>query len=181
MSIMSETQISAITLGKEKDEFSTEETITITARFSLTGGLRDAFTEKNWTEAYDANDNTIKLKYWIKLAKGGLRKNELGKSIDTYRKASIFWTRNPKLVNPMKERKIWVQVAKNFEPFIALTEEDVRKEFFDFEEKFTFKASELGSGNHKISAEAFASWETHPYIKKGDAKNQSSEIEISIN
>jgi len=181
MSIMSETQISAITLGKEKDEFSTEETITITARFSLTGGLRDAFTEKNWTEAYDANDNTIKLKYWIKLAKGGLRKHELGKSIDTYRKASIFWTRNPKLVNPMKERKIWVQVAKNFEPFIALTEEDVRKEFFDFEEKFTFKASELGSGNHKISAEAFASWETHPYIKKGDAKNQSSEIEISIN
>jgi hypothetical protein len=178
---MSETQISAITLGKEKDEFSTEETITITARFSLTGGLRDAFTEKNWTEAYDANDNTIKLKYWIKLAKGGLRKHELGKSIDTYRKASIFWTRNPKLVNPMKERKIWVQVAKNFEPFIALTEEDVRKEFFDFEEKFTFKASELGSGNHKISAEAFASWETHPYIKKGDAKNQSSEIEISIN
>ena len=181
MSIMSETQISAITLGKDKDNFSSDEVIIITARFSLTGGLRDAFTEKNWTEAYDANDNTMKLKYGIKLAKGGLRKHELGKSIDTYRKASIFWTRNPKLVNPMKERKIWVQVAKNFEPFIALTEEDVRKEFFDFEEKFVFKASELGTGNHKISAEAFASWETHPYIKKGDAKNQSSEIEISIN
>ena len=181
MSIMSETEISAITLEKEKEEFSSDDTITITARFSLTGGLRDAFTEKNWTEAYDANDNTMKLKYGIKLAKGGLRKHELGKSIDTYRKASIFWTRNPKLVNPMKERKIWVQVAKNFEPFIALTEEDVRKEFFDFEEKFVFKASELGTGNHKISAEAFASWETHPYIKKGDAKNQSDEIEISIN
>ena len=62
-----------------------------------------------------------------------------------------------------------------------ITEEDVKKEFFDFEEKFTFNASELGTGNHKISAEAFASWETHPYIKKGDAKNQSDEIEISIN
>jgi hypothetical protein len=179
---MSETQISAITLNKEKDEFSSDQVITVTARFSLTGGLRDAFTEKNWTEAYDANDNTIKLKYGIKLAKaGGLRKHEIGKSVDTYRKASIFWTRNPKLVNPMKERKIWVQVAKNYEPFVALTEEDVRKEFFDFEEKFTFKASELGVGNHKISAEAFASWETHPYIKKGEAKNQSSEIEININ
>ncbi len=181
MSIMSETQISAITLGKEKDEFSSDETITITARFSLTGELRDAFTEKNWTEAYDANDNTAKLKYGVKLTKGGIRKHELGKPIDTYRKASIFWTRNPKLVNPMKERKIWVQIAKNFEPFIALTEEDVRKEFFDFEEKFIFKASELETGSHKISAEAFASWETHPYIKKGDAKKQSDEIEISIN
>ena len=181
MSIMPETEISTITLEKVKDEFSSNDTIAITARFSLTGGLRDAFTEKNWTEAYDANDNTIKLKYGIKLSKGGLRKHELGKTIDTYRKASIFWTRNPKLVNPMKERKIWVQVAKNYEPYIALTEEDVRKEFFDFEEKFTFKASELGTGNHKISAEAFASWETHPYIKKGDVKNQSNEIEISIN
>ena len=181
MSIMSETQISAISLGKEKDEFASDEKITITARFSLTGGLRDAFNEKNWTQAYDENDNTIKLKYGIKLAKGGIRKHELGKPVDTYRKASIFWTRNPKLVNPMKDRRIWVQVAKNFEPFIALTEEDVQKEFFDFEEKFTFNASELGTGNHKISAEAFASWETHPYIKKGDAKNQSDEIEISIN
>jgi|TARA_B110000014_G_scaffold73391_1_gene50086 hypothetical protein len=178
---MSETQISAITLGKDKDNFSSDEVIIITARFSLTGGLRDAFTEKNWTEAYDANDNTMKLKYGIKLAKSGIRKHELGKSVDTYRKASIFWTRNPKLVNPMKERKIWVQVAKNFEPFVALTEEDVKKDFFDFEEKFTFKASELGTGKHKISAEAYASWETHPYIKKGDAKNQSDEIEISIN
>jgi len=178
---MSETEISVITLVKEKDKFSNDDTITITAIFSLTGGLRNAFTEKNWTQAYNENDNTMKLKYGVKLAKGGIRKHELGKTIDTYRKASIFWTRNPKLVNPMKERKIWVQVAKNFEPFVALTEEDVRKEFFDFEEKFTFKASELGTGNHKISAEAFASWETHPYIKKGDAKNQSSEIEISIN
>ena len=45
--------------------------ITINVRFSLTGGLRDAFTEKNWTQAYDENDNTIKLKYGVKLAKGG--------------------------------------------------------------------------------------------------------------
>ena len=178
---MSETQISTITLEKEKDEFSSEENVTINVKFSITGGLRDAFTEKNWTEAYDANDNTIKLKYGVKLAKEGLRKHELGKPVDTYRKASIFWTRNPKLVNPMKDRRIWVQVAKNFEPFIALTEEDVKKEFFDFEEKFTFKASDLGTGNHKISAEAFASWQKHNYIEKGDAKNHSGEIEISIN
>ena len=55
-----------------------------------------------------------KLKYGIKLVSSGLRKHDVGKPIDTYRKASIFWTRNPKLVNPMKEKRIWVQVAKNF-------------------------------------------------------------------
>ena len=115
------------------------------------------------------------------MSKGGLRKHDIGKPIDTYRKASIFWTRNPKLVNPMKERRIWVQVAKNFEPFIRLTEDEVRQEFFDFDEVYTFKASDLGSGSHKISAEVFASWQTHSYIQKGDSKNQSKDIEIIIN
>ena len=178
---MSETQISAITLGKEKDEFSSSDIITITARFSLTGGLRDAFTEKNWTQAYDENDNTIKLKYGIKLAKGGIRKHELGKSVNTYRKASIFWTRNPKLVNPMKKRKIWVQVAKNFEPFIRLTVEDVQKELFDFDESVIFKASELGSGKHKIGAEVFVSWNKHEYIERDEEKMNVDGIEINVN
>ena len=81
----------------------------------------------------------------------------------------------------MKERRIWVQVVKNFEPFIRLSEEEVREEFFDFNESYTFKASELGAGNHKINVEAFASWQQHSYIVKGDTKNQSKEIEITIN
>ena len=173
--------ISDIQLEKSKDQFSPDEDITINVRFSVTGEIRDSFTEKNWTEAYNQNDNTIKLKYGIKLSKSGLRKHDLGKPIDDYRKASIFWTRNPKLVNPMKEKRIWVQVAKNFEPFIRLTEEEVRQEFFDFNESYIFKASELGSGEHKISAEISASWQTHTYIQKGDSKNQSEEIELIIN
>ena len=173
--------ISDIQLEKSKDQFSPDEDITINVRFSVTGEIRDSFTEKNWTEAYNQNDNTIKLKYGIKLSKSGLRKHDLGKPIDDYRKASIFWTRNPKLVNQMKEKRIWVQVAKNFEPFIRLTEEEVRQEFFDFNESYIFKASELGSGEHKISAEISASWQTHTYIQKGDSKNQSEEIEIIIN
>tara|TARA_Y100000590_G_scaffold465851_1_gene639369 strand:+ start:867 stop:1403 length:537 start_codon:yes stop_codon:yes gene_type:complete len=178
---MSETTIADIQLEKSKDDFSINDDITINIRFSITGELRDSFTEKNWTDAYNKNDNTIKLKYGVKLSKGGLRKHDIGKPIDTYRKASIFWTRNPKLVNPMKERRIWVQVAKNFEPFIRLTEDEVRQEFFDFDELYTFKASDLGSGSHKISAEVFASWQTHSYIQKGDSKNQSKDFEIIIN
>ena len=180
MSLMPETSISNMQLDKSKDKFSLDDDITIYVKFSITGGIRDSFTEKNWTDAYNQNDNTIKLKYGVKFSKIGLRKHDLGKPIDSYRKASIFWTRNPKLVNPMKERRIWVQVAKNFEPFIRLTEEEVRQEFFDFNEPCTFKASELGAGSHKISAETSASWQTHSYIEKGDTKNKSKEIEIII-
>jgi len=106
--------ISEIQLVKDKDEFSSDERITINVKFSVMGSIRDDFNEKNWTEAYNKNDTMFKMKYGIKLVSGGLRKHEVGKPVDSYRKASIFWTRNPKLVNPMKEKRVWVQVAKKF-------------------------------------------------------------------
>jgi hypothetical protein len=176
----SENTLSDISLTPDKEEYSQDDEITIGIKFSIRGGLRDAFNEKNWTESYDKYDNLFKLKYGIKVASGGLRKHEL-KSIDTYRKASLFWTRNPKLVNPMKEKKVWVQVAKNFEPIIRLTEEEVRQELFDFEEKLTFKASDLGSGKHKIGAEVYASWQKHNYTEPDSVKSNAKEIEIKIN
>ena len=123
----------------------------------------------------------FKLKYGVKLLSGGIRKHEIGKPVDSYRKASIFWTRNPKLVNPMKERRIWVQVAKNFEPFIRLTEDEVKKELFDFEEKIHFNASELGKGTHKLGAEASVSWQKHDYTEPFSTKSSAKEIEIKIN
>lgn len=178
---MAESKISQIELVKSNDKYSLDETVEINVQFSIEGDLRNAFNEANWTKAYNNNDVSFKLKYGVKLMSGGFRKKELGRTIDTYRKASIFWTRNPKLVNPMKDRRIWVQVAKNFEPFIKLSEEDVRKELFDFNEKFAFKASDLGSGTHKVTAEVFASWQKHDYTESGNIKNNSSEIEVNIN
>jgi len=174
-------EISSLRLVKDKDAYSVDDSITLNVKFSLSGEMRDVFNEKNWTDAYEKNDNQFKLKYGIKLNSGGLRKHDVSKPIDTYRKASIFWTRNPKLVNPMKEKRIWVQVAKNFEPYIKLTEEDVQKELFDFDEPIILSASKLGKGKHKISAEVFASWNKHQYTDGDKVKSQSKEIEIDIN
>ena len=81
----------------------------------------------------------------------------------------------------MKEKRVWVQVAKNFEPIIKLTEEDVQKELFDFDEPIILSASDLGKGKHKISAEVFASWNPHTYIEKNEEKTRSEEIEVEIN
>ena len=178
---MANSKISEILLVNGKDQYSSNDTIEINVQFSVEGDIRNSFTEEKWTEAYNKNDVSFKLKYGIKLTSGGFRKKEIGKPVDTYRKAAIFWTRNPKLVNPMKDRRIWVQVAKNFEPFIRLTEEEVRQELFDFNEKFLIKASDLGPGKHKISAEVFASWQKHEYTDADSIKNTSREIEISIN
>ena len=173
------TYISEISLTKDKEEYAKNDDVVIGVQFSIRGGLRDAFNEKNWTDSYNKYDNLFKLKYGIKLATGGLRKHAL-KEVDTYRKASIFWTRNPKLVNPHQEKRVWVQVAKNFEPFIRLTEEDVRAELFDFDEKITIKASELGEGKHKIGAEVYASWQKHHFTDPDNVKNGSKEIEITV-
>jgi len=174
-------EISNLILVKDKDAYSVDDSITLNVQFSLSGEMRDVFNEKNWTDAYEKNDNQFKLKYGIKLVSSGLRKHDVVKPIDTYRKASIFWTRNPKLVNPMKERKIWVQIAKNFEPFIRLTVEDVQKELFDFDESVIFKASELGSGKHKVSVEVFVSWNKHEYIERDEEKMNADGIEINVN
>ena len=161
--------------------YASDDGITINVKFSLSGDVRNSFTEKYWTNAYENNDNQFKLKYGIKLVSSGLRKHDMVKPIDTYRKASIFWTRNPKLVNPMKEKRIWVQVAKNFEPIIKLTEGDVQRELFDFDEALVLNASDLGQGKHKVSAEVFASWNKHTYVEKNEEKTHSEEIEIEIN
>ena len=165
---------------KDKDVYASNDSITLNVKFSLNGDVRDSFNEKNWTDAYEKNDNQFKLKYGIKIGSSGIRKHDIVKPIDTYRKASIFWTRNPKLVNPMKEKRIWVQVAKNFEPIIKLTEVDVQKELFDFDEPIILNASDLGKGKHKVGAEVFASWNKHTYIEKNEEKVRSEEIEIEI-
>ena len=174
------TIISDVQILKDKEVYAINDIITLNVKFSITGDLRDSFTEENWTKSYEKYDNVFKLKYGIKLNKSGLRKNSINE-IDSYKKAAIFWTRNPKLVNPMKEKRIWVQVAKNFKPVIRLTEEEVREELFDFDEKIIVDAKELGAGKHQINAETHASWQKHDFMEKGEAKSQGKEIEVIIN
>lgn len=80
----------------------------------------------------------------------------------------------------MKDKRIWVQVAKNFEPFVRLSEDEVRKDLFDFSETFAFQASLLGGGTHKIGVEAYASWQKHEYVEPGSIRNDSEDMEITI-
>ena len=62
-----------------------------------------------------------------------------------------------------------------------MTEEDIQKELFDFDEPIILNASELGKGKHKVGAEVFVSWNKHAYIGKNEERMQSKEIEIDIN
>lgn len=171
--------IGNIELVKSNDKFKPDDNIEINVKFSVLGALRESWNEKNWEKAYNNHDNAFKIKYGVKLYSGGLRKRELGKPVDTYRKAAIFWTRNPKLTQ-IAEKKIWVQIAKNFEPFIPRNEADAQELLLDFDEKIGFNASDLGDGKHKISAEVFVSWLKHDYTESFSEKTHSKEIEIEI-
>lgn len=166
-------------LEKSADRFGINDNITISVKFSVTGGLRDAFNEKNWEKAYNNHDNVFKLKYGVKLFSGGLRKHELGTPLDTYKKVALFWTRNPKLTQ-MAEKKVWVQISKNFEPHIPMNQAEAQQLLLDFDEKISLKASELGAGKHKVGAEVYVSWFKHDYAEAMDATSSSKEIEIEV-
>ena len=171
--------ISEVSLEKAPEKFKEGENVTVNVKFSITGALRQAFNEKNWEKAYNKHDNVFKLRYGIKLYSGGLRKREIGKTLDAYKKVALFWTRNPKLTQ-MGEKKVWVQISKNFEPFIPKNQVEAQEVLLDFDEKMHFNASELGVGKHKIGAEIYVSWFKHDYAEPFDQKAHSKEIEIEI-
>lgn len=171
--------ISEVSLEKSSDKPRIEDSITINVKFSVTGALREAFTEKNWEKAYNNHDNTFKLRYSVKLHTSGLRKKEIGKPLDTYKKVALFWTRNPKLTQ-MGEKKIWVQISKNFEPLIPSSQSEAQQMFLDFDEKIQFNASELGVGKHKIGAEVYVSWFKHDYAEPFDQTTHSKDVEIEV-
>ncbi len=171
--------ISEISLEKSSDKFKESENVAVNVKFSITGELRQAFNEKSWERAYNKHDNVFKLKYGIKLYSGGLRKREIGKPLDTYKKVALFWTRNPKLTQ-MAEKKVWVQISRNFEPFIPKNQGEAQELLLDFDEKLHFNASELGIGKHKIGAEIYVSWLKHDYAEPFDQKIHSKEIEVEV-
>jgi len=171
--------ISGVSLEKAPEKFKEGGNVTVNVKFSITGALRQAFNEKNWEKAYNKHDNVFKLRYGIKLYSGGLRKREIGKTLDAYKKVALFWTRNPKLTQ-VGEKKVWVQISKNFEPFIPKNQVEAQEVLLDFDEKMHFNASELGVGKHKIGAEIYVSWFKHDYAESFDQKAHSKEIEIEI-
>ena len=171
--------ISGVSLEKSPDKPKIDDNVAIDVKFSITGAFREAFNEKNWEKAYNNHDNAFKLRYGVKIHTSGLRKKEIGKSLETYKKVALFWTRNPKLTQ-MGEKKVWVQISKNFEPFIPKNQVDAQQLLLDFDEKIQFNASDLGVGKHKIGAEIHVSWFKHDYAEPFDETVNSKEIEIEV-
>ena len=96
------------TLSKSQESVSPDHPLTLSLSFKIEGSIRDAFSQRNWERAYNKHDNGFRMKIEVDLKSG--RKSIL--PISLVRKASLFWTRNPKI-----PYRIWVSVVKDETPY----------------------------------------------------------------
>jgi hypothetical protein len=90
------------------------------------------------------------------------------------RKASLFWTRNPKITY-----RIWVSIIKEDTPFYPLSEEEARSLLFDVNKVIELTGSHLDSGGtHKLYADIRVSWGKHQYTEPTEIKGRSNDIKL---
>ncbi len=156
---------------KKSHEKKGKNAIALSLNFNIKGRIRESFIQKNWEKAYDKQDNILRLT--IKL---DIKNN--GKTIESkklFRKAILFWTRNPKI-----QHRIWITVVKDENPFYPLEEEEAKNLLFDFQKDLEIGLDKLKKGKNKISITVNASWGKHEYIEKDQITKESNTEEIEI-
>lgn len=155
-----------------------DEPLTLVVRFGVQGRIREALNQKNWVEAYDRHDNLFRIKYTIGVQSGSLVKRDLFEPVSFVRKASLYWSRDPKLPPPPPEKKVWAIIVIDDNPILPESEEQARSLIFDVRRAIEVTGSSVGRGRQKLSAYARASWGRHVYTEPMEIEARSGEIEI---
>jgi hypothetical protein len=168
---MAETSfIASATLSKSHESVRSDHPLTLSLSFRVEGSIREAFSQKNWERAYNKDDNGFRMTIEVDL-KSGRRTIVLLKSV---RKASMFWTRNPKI-----PYRIWVSIVKDDTPYYPLSEEEARSLLFDVNKVIELNGSpHLYSGTHKLYAAIRVSWGKHEYTQPTEIKGRSNDIKL---
>lgn len=162
--------IDNIVLSESQQEVKLGESTTLTLRFKIIGNIREVFDHRNWERAYNKHDNIFRIKIEITLRSGGKR---IYQSSDI-RKASLFWTRNPKI-----PYRIWVLIIKDDTSFYPSTVEEVKSLLFDVEKKIEIKGNGLNLANEKIHARLKISWGKHSYTEACELTGESNRVELT--
>jgi hypothetical protein len=166
---MANSFIAGATLEKSQDSVKSGQPLTLSLSFKVDGGIREAFSQKNWERAYNKHDNGFRMTIEVDLKSG--RRTVM--PIKFVRKAALFWTRNPKI--PFR---IWVSIVKDDAPFYPLVEEEAKSLLFDVNKVIELSGSDLDSGNQKLYADIKVSWGKHNYTEPGEIKTRSNEVEL---
>ena len=166
---MADSFIAGATLEKSQDSVKSGQPLTLSLSFKVDGGVREAFSQKNWERAYNKHDNGFRMTVEVDIKSG--RRTVM--PIKFVRKAALFWTRNPKI--PFR---IWVSIVKDDAPFYPLTEEEAKSLLFDVNKVIELSGSDLDSGTQKLYADIRVSWGKHDYTDPTEIKARSNEVEL---
>jgi len=172
------TKIVSVTTTSDRKSYAPGDSIRASIGFRIVGGLREAFHPDVWTVAWEDFDKALRLTMKITLgAQGGLRIRKLAEIKKEVRRASFYWSRDPDL-----PYRIWAMIIPEDggPPKIPRTVEDAKSKMLDVEKDFTFPASALGPGKHKLVAEVRARWGRRSFIEKGALSSKSKPLVVQI-
>lgn len=165
-----------LSLSTEKDRVSLDEPISFEVKFSISGSLRDSFRQEAWESAYNKHDNTLRVRYDVEIYRkaGGILKSSIVKPKKLWRKATLYWSRNPEL-----PYRIWAMIIdENGRPSLPGDEEEAKRSLFDGNLKFGLLGSDIGRGKHTIQAQLRTRWGKHSYLDQGDLRGSTNKISL---
>jgi len=168
----------SVQLVSDKKSYSVKDDIKLSASFRIVGGLREAFHPDVWTVAWEDFDKILRLTIKIGVkAQGGLRSRKVAEVKKAVRRASFYWSRDPDL-----PYRIWAMIVPETggAPLIPHSVEDAKAKMLDVEKEFSVPASSLGSGKHRVVADASAKWGRRSFIEKGQVSSHSKPLVIEI-
>ena len=172
------TRIDRVVVFSDKKTYAAGDTVHLDVGFRIVGGLREAFHPDVWTVAWEDFDKLVRLTLRVSVGLvGGLRTRSIAGAKKEVRRASFYWSRDPDL-----PYRIWAMIIPEDggPPKIPRNVEDAKSKMLDIEKGFQFPASALGSGNHRLVAEAKAKWGRRSFIEKGEASSRSKPLVIEI-
>ncbi|HET6780228.1 MAG TPA: hypothetical protein VFH09_03565 [Nitrososphaera sp.] len=162
--------IASATLAKSNENVKPDNPLTLSLSFRVEGSIRDAFSQRNWERAYNKHDNTFRMTIEVDLKSG--RRTIV--PIKFVRKASLFWTRNPKITY-----RIWVSIVKDDTPSYPLSEQEARSLLFDVNKAIELTGRHLDSGTHNLYADIKVSWGKHQYTEPTEIIGRSNDIKLT--
>jgi hypothetical protein len=124
--------------------------------FKIDGNIRDLFNPKVWEAAYDKHDKSFRMSIAVVLK---LQRTKILLAKIT-RKASIFWTRSPKI-----PYRIWVLINRDYDPFYPKTIEEAKSLMFDVNKVIELDTNDFNPGDNTIYADITVSWGRHYYTE----------------
>ena len=168
--------ISSIKVSPSTTSIKDDEIIDFEVSFKVEGEIRDKFNQETWTYAYDKHDNLFRIKYTIGL---DYDKGVLAEPVTLIRKASFYWSRDPKIPPYPPEKKIWAMIVIQESPVIPTSIEHAKSLLFDVKYSIIASGSRLSKGINNVNAYAIVEWGKHVFISDAKIVARSEPIRIS--